>query len=379
MRLTLLIPAINGEQELARILPQLSNIGDELVIGIDDTTTDRTADVARRYTDRIYPVPHEGFRGRGRPDDLNAIECLLPYCRGDWVLRVDQDETLSPQWRDRTYVNKLLDDPAATHYWIPRRLVVPSGGEYVCSGILFPDFQLRLYRNIPSLIQFNRRPHDPPRIAGEQRYIADSWIVHWDSVWHDSARRQEKIQFNRELGYAAGEFDPPDFSRGLEEFPLRPLDFTYPSASRCLTEAPVTGDPFAVAIEILDCPPVMRVGTSGTILIALKNCSNRILYPSSQFVRPGNMFLSYHWSTDKGQVYWWDYERHELPGPLPPGAFAERFLSIFVPKEPGDYFFQPDLVEENVSWVSWHYPIPGRAVRLRNGAFDICSRPSIIG
>src|SRR5450759_2105702 len=119
MRLTLLILAINAEKELARILPELCRIGDELAIGIDDTTTDATAEIARQFTDRIYPVPHAGFRGRGRPEDLNAVECMLPHCRGDWVLRVDQDETLSPLWHDRDYVSGLLDDRAATQYWIP--------------------------------------------------------------------------------------------------------------------------------------------------------------------------------------------------------------------------------------------------------------------
>ena len=73
-RLTLLILAINAEKELARILPELRNIGDELVIGIDDTTTDTTAEVARQFSARFNPVPQEGFRGRGGADDLNAVE-----------------------------------------------------------------------------------------------------------------------------------------------------------------------------------------------------------------------------------------------------------------------------------------------------------------
>src|SRR5262245_35233056 len=109
--------AINAEKDLARVLPELHDIGDELVIGIDDTTIDRTAEVAREFTDRIHTIPHAGFCGRGRPDDLNALECVLPHCRGDWVLRIDQDETLSHHWHDREYIDSLISDRSTTHCW----------------------------------------------------------------------------------------------------------------------------------------------------------------------------------------------------------------------------------------------------------------------
>src|SRR5579883_603958 len=127
MRLTVLVLAWNAQDKLARFLPELTGVGDELVVAIDDTTTDGSADVARRFTDKVYPVPHISFFGRGRAEDLNAVECMLPYCAGDWVLRVDKDETLSPQWHDRGYVEALLSDRAATHVCIPRRMVVPPG------------------------------------------------------------------------------------------------------------------------------------------------------------------------------------------------------------------------------------------------------------
>jgi hypothetical protein len=364
MRLTLLILAINAEQELARILPELHQVGDELVIGIDDTTTDSTAEVARRFTDRIYPVPHAGFCGKGQPGDLNAVECMLPYCRGDWVLRVDQDETLSSLWHDQPYVAGLLDDKPATQYWIPRRLVVPPGDRYVCSGNLFPDYQLRLYRNIPSLIQFNRRPHDPPCIAGERRFLTEAWILHWDPVWYDRDRRQQKIAFYWDLGYTKDECGLTDFGDVRCPFRTRPLDHIYPSPSACLREAQLRESAFAAAFEVLDCPEVMQARTTEPILVAFKNCSSRSLFPSSDFMHPANVFVSYHWYSASHEIYHWDYARDSLPRPLPPGTWVSRFLNVAVPERPGKYFLQPDLVEENVAWFSQHCPIPTRAVQV---------------
>src|SRR5204863_5339450 len=131
---------------LARILPELVSVGDELVVAVDDSTTDASADVARRFTKKVYSVPHSAYQGRGRAEDLNPIEWMLPYCSGDWVLRMDQDETLSSLWHDRSYVDNLMGDSAATHYCIPRRMVVPPGDRYIANGAWYPDFQLRLYR-----------------------------------------------------------------------------------------------------------------------------------------------------------------------------------------------------------------------------------------
>jgi glycosyltransferase involved in cell wall biosynthesis len=364
MRLTLLIPAINAEAELARVLPELRDIGDELVIGIDDTTTDATAEVARQFTDRIFPVPHEGFRGRGRPDDLNAIECILPECKGDWLMWIAQDETLSPLWHDKAYVNRLLDDRPATQYWIPRRLVVPPGDRFVCSANFFPDYQLRLYRNIPSLIRYNRRPHEHPRIHGERRFLTDSWILHWDAIWYSDDRRRQKIEFYRELGYTENEVGFVSFTDGTFAYRTRPLNYAFPSPSASITDANLADSPFAAAIEVLDCPEVMAAGKNEPVLIAIKNCSNRRLCPSSLFVRPANVLLSYHWYTETREIYQWDNEREDLPRPLAPGEVASYFFSVRAPQEPGNYFFQPDLVEEHVAWFSSHGLMPVQPVRV---------------
>jgi hypothetical protein len=67
---------------LDRILPGLSSIGDELVIGIDDSTTDDTAAVARRYTDKIHAVPHEEF-GAAKQGVPSVLEEMMARCKGD--------------------------------------------------------------------------------------------------------------------------------------------------------------------------------------------------------------------------------------------------------------------------------------------------------
>src|SRR5262249_37103767 len=158
----------------------------------------------------------------------NAIECVLPHCRGDWVLRIDQDETLSPQWHDCSYVQNLLADRAMTHCWLPRRWAVPPGDRYISNRHWHPDYQLRLIRNISSLVIFNRSPHSPLVVAGESRRLSDSWIIHWDYVWHDRAMREGKVEFYKALGSYTGE----EFYLYEEQrYETRPLNYTYPTFS----------------------------------------------------------------------------------------------------------------------------------------------------
>jgi hypothetical protein len=343
MRLTVLVLTLNAEKKLARFLPELAAVGDELVVGVDDTTTDGSVDVARRFTNDVYPVPHAGFFGRGRADDLNAVECMLPHCHGDWVLRIDHDETLSPHWHDGKYVETLLDDRAATHFSIPRRMVVPPGDQYAWDGAWYPDYQLRLFRNIPSLIVFNRRPHERPRIAGEQRFLADSWINHWKD-------------------------DTPIFDE--QTFQTRPLDYAYPSPSPVPLEGGKQGS-FCASIQVLDCPKVMKAGELAPVLVSITNWSDQVLRPASDFVRPPAVFLSWHWYVaGTNKIYQWEGARLELPKPLAVGECASRFMGVSAPQTPGEYLFQPDLVEEFVAWFSANCSIPMHPVRVTLTGFS---------
>lgn len=62
---------------------------DQIVVVIDDRTTDRTEELARRYTDHVYRVPFEGF------GPLKNVG--VDRARGDWVVFCDGDERVTPR------------------------------------------------------------------------------------------------------------------------------------------------------------------------------------------------------------------------------------------------------------------------------------------
>ena len=364
MDLTILVMTINGRDNLPRILPGLHGIGGELVIGIDDTTLDDSAAIARQYTDKVYPVRHAGFCGGGKPDHPNSVQDMLPHCSGDWVFRIDHDETLSPLWSDPRYLSSLLHDRYATHYWIPRRWVLPPGDRFISNRVWHPAYQLRLFRNVPSLIRFNRLAHEPPVIAGESRKLTRAWINHWDFVWHDRSAREAKVLFYKGFSPYTGEevylYEGCDYqTKPLDYIPARPQ----------LAEAANSLDPFAITIRALDAPDRMYACETDSIFIQLSNYSERILRPASNMVRPATVLLSYHWyrAGTPPVLYEWDGERRNLPGPLAPGESVEDFLVVKTPREPGDYFLQPDLVEESVMWYSAHNSFPSLPIAVMDG------------
>ena len=84
----------NEESCLAKCLESIKGI-DEIVI-LDTGSTDKTAEVARLYTDRFIEGVYEW-----EDDFSKARNKALEYATADWILIIDADETLSPGSLDK--------------------------------------------------------------------------------------------------------------------------------------------------------------------------------------------------------------------------------------------------------------------------------------
>ncbi|MEZ4651262.1 MAG: glycosyltransferase family 2 protein [Candidatus Eisenbacteria bacterium] len=90
VRLSALVITRDEEAGIARCLAALS-FCDEIVL-VDAESTDRTVEIARGYTDRIWVEPWRGYS--------EQKSFALEKCRGDWVLWIDADEVVSAPLRD---------------------------------------------------------------------------------------------------------------------------------------------------------------------------------------------------------------------------------------------------------------------------------------
>lgn len=130
--LSAVLIALNEERRIAACLESLS-FADEIVV-VDSGSTDRTLEIARRYTDRVETRPWHGFG----PQKQAAVG----LARNDLVLNVDCDERVTPELA-REIASLLAAPRLEAAYSIPRRNFL--GGKEIRWCGWAPDRIVRLF------------------------------------------------------------------------------------------------------------------------------------------------------------------------------------------------------------------------------------------
>lgn len=130
--ITVVLNTYNAERYLEEVLTSVS-VFDEIVIA-DMHSSDRTLEIARKFTDRIITIPRSGICETGRN---NAIR----LARHEWILVIDADELVSPQLKDFLY-GYINSEKRGEALRLPRRNFF-MGREMHC---LYPDYVLRFAR-----------------------------------------------------------------------------------------------------------------------------------------------------------------------------------------------------------------------------------------
>jgi glycosyltransferase involved in cell wall biosynthesis len=131
--LTVTVVAWNEENRLRDCLESVA-WADEIVV-VDAESTDKTVQLAREFTEKVWVRPWPGF---ARQKNF-AIE----QASGEWILSLDADERVTPELCAR--IRRILAEGGpADGYRLPRRNIF--WGAWVRHGGLYPDYQLRLFR-----------------------------------------------------------------------------------------------------------------------------------------------------------------------------------------------------------------------------------------
>jgi glycosyltransferase involved in cell wall biosynthesis/SAM-dependent methyltransferase len=346
MKLSVVTFTRADQDRLMKFLASLQEIADELVVLIDSEAKDSLA-IAQRFTNQVYVLPHKGY--------IEAhLQEVVSHCSGDWIFRIDDDETLSPQWT-RTLIKELMSDRYTTHYWIPRLWLVSSGAQFIKTAPWYPDYQMRLFRNIPSLIKLPNKIHEATQVAGGFRYLTDAYLYHWDLVWNNREIRERKVARYKELNPENSGFQYYLYENFYYETACvedNPPDATSKRAFES-DEIDDVNSSFKASISILDAPKRMVANQTYVVSISIKNLSDHVLFSGNNLIDFGNTFLAYHWfHPDVFEVHVWDSPRFPLPSRIAPGEQVKSFLPVKAPSEKGTYFLQPDIVEEGVAWFS---------------------------
>jgi glycosyltransferase involved in cell wall biosynthesis len=104
------------------------------VVVLDSFSRDRTCEIAREYTSRVYQQPFLG--------DGPAKNAAIGMAVHDWILVLDADERVSPELREE--IARLLESPRCEGYEIPYRVYFL--GRWMKHGGFGRERHLRLFR-----------------------------------------------------------------------------------------------------------------------------------------------------------------------------------------------------------------------------------------
>jgi glycosyltransferase involved in cell wall biosynthesis len=164
------IISFNEEKKIEDCLKSLHGIADEIII-VDSNSTDRTVEIAGKYTDNIILQDFLGY--------IEQKNFALSHARHDWVISLDCDERLSPELRDEILALKdHIDD--ADGYSMPRKTFYVYRWLNHC---WYPDIKLRLF-NKNTAHWGGTNPHDHIIIDGDniRRLHGDIYHYSFDSI-----------------------------------------------------------------------------------------------------------------------------------------------------------------------------------------------------
>ncbi|MBI5416516.1 glycosyltransferase [Candidatus Poribacteria bacterium] len=101
----------NEEKLMENCLKSVAGLVDEIII-VDTGSTDRTVELCKKYTDKIFFAKWENDFSKPRNLSIEKAAC-------DWIFLLDADEVVSPIDHDK--IKKLVQDKKAIAYYVATR------------------------------------------------------------------------------------------------------------------------------------------------------------------------------------------------------------------------------------------------------------------
>jgi glycosyltransferase involved in cell wall biosynthesis len=190
-QLSVAIITYNEEANLQEALESVKWV-DEIVV-VDAHSTDRTVEIARAYTDRVFVRAWPGF--------VAQKNFAVEQTGHEWVLSLDADERLSPTLQEE--IQALCGSGmTADAYSMPRRAYFL--GRWIAHSGWYPDYKIRLFRKSHGRWQ-GGAVHESVQVTGVVGYLRGD-LLHYP--YRDLAHNLQTIDrystFGAEKLYAAG-------------------------------------------------------------------------------------------------------------------------------------------------------------------------------
>lgn len=157
-----LIIAKNEEKNIEDCLKSV-DWADEIIL-VDSKSTDKTIEIAKRYTDKIIEHDWQGY--------AFARDLSLKNANGEWIISLDADERVSAELKDEIQ-NLLQQENLKNGYLIPRRNYFLDKVIKTC--FWYPDHQMRFFRKDSASVS-QREVHEGFVVKGEHGVLKNDLI-----------------------------------------------------------------------------------------------------------------------------------------------------------------------------------------------------------
>ncbi len=168
--LSVVVVAWNEEKNLPKMLDSVKDLADEIVIVVDDDSSDNTEKIAKKYTKKVYTQKHVGI-----------VEPLRNFAigkaTGDWILLLDADEIVTLELGAR--IQEIVKNNNSDYVLIPRKNII--FGKWITSDHWWPDYVYRLFKK--DAIKWDDAIHSVPFTRGQEERIEpkeDLALVHYN-------------------------------------------------------------------------------------------------------------------------------------------------------------------------------------------------------
>jgi glycosyltransferase involved in cell wall biosynthesis len=186
---------------------------DEIII-VDCFSADRTVEICRAYTDKIYQHEWRGFAGQK--------QLAVDYAAGPWVLLLDADERVTPELKKEIAGKTSHSSQPVPHdyygFYLPRKNFFL--GKWIRHSGWWPDYTLRLFRKDKAALE-DREVHEKVLVDGPTAYLKNPLEHYTYRTIPDFLRKMENYS-----SLAAREIRKKSGGPGVISVAVRPV-FTF--------------------------------------------------------------------------------------------------------------------------------------------------------
>jgi glycosyltransferase involved in cell wall biosynthesis len=146
----------NEEKNIGDALESVKDFED--IVVVDSFSEDRTVEICKKYTYRVYQHEWQGY--------AKQKQMAVDYAEKPWVLILDADERVTQ--RLKSEIMEEIKNASFSGFYIPRKNFFL--GKWIRHGGWRPDYTLRLFLKDMAFIE-DRKVHEKVVVKGKVGYL----------------------------------------------------------------------------------------------------------------------------------------------------------------------------------------------------------------